>query len=118
MNIGLFLLIEPFASFERQLQRVQKMGFTHADITDRNSGGSMLGSAVFSPAVSLDDNPFEVRRLFERYGITPSTVCAHVMVLEPSNLGLYGTAEIVKAIKFAAAIDIKDVCDVVKDCPA
>lgn len=109
MNIGLFLLIEPFASVERQLERVREMGFAHADITDTNSGGSMLGSAGFSPTVSLDDNPFEVRRLFEKYGITPSTVCAHAMLLEPSNPGLYGTAEIVKAIKFAAAIGIKDV---------
>lgn len=109
MNIGVFLLIEPFASVERQLECAKAMGFTHADITDTNSGGSMLGSAGFSPTVSLDENPFEVKRLFEKYSITPSTVCAHAMLLEPSNPGLYGTAEICKAIKFAAAIGIKDV---------
>jgi len=109
MNVGVFLLIEPFASVERQLQRAREMGFTHADITDTNSGGSMLGSAGFSPTVSLDDNPFEVRRLFEKYGITPSTVCAHAALLEPSNPARYGTAEIMKAIKFAAAIGVKDV---------
>lgn len=109
MNIGVFLLIEPFASVEVQLQRAKEMGFTHADITDTNAGGSMLGSAGFSPTVSLDENPFEVRRLFEKYGIEPSTVCAHAMLLEPSNPGLFGTAEIMKAIKFAAAIGIKDV---------
>ncbi len=109
MNIGVFLLIEPFASVERQLQRAQAMGFAHADITDTNAGGSMLGSAGFSPTVSLDENPFEVKRLFEKYGITPLTVCAHAALLEPSNPGLYGTAEIMKAIHFAAAIGIKDV---------
>ncbi|NLS94920.1 MAG: sugar phosphate isomerase/epimerase [Planctomycetaceae bacterium] len=109
MNIGVFLLIEPFASVEVQLQRAKEMGFTHADITDTNAGGSMLGSAGFSPTISLDENPFEVRRLFEKYGIEPSTVCAHAMLLEPSNPGLFGTAEIMKAIKFAAAIGIKDV---------
>jgi inosose dehydratase len=85
------------------------MGFTHADITDTNAGGSMLGTAGFSPTVSLDDNPFEVKSLFEKYGITPSTVCAHAGLLEPSNPGIYGNAEIVKAVKFAAAIGIKDV---------
>ncbi|MCP4623899.1 MAG: sugar phosphate isomerase/epimerase [bacterium] len=109
MNIGVFLLIEPFASVEVQLGRAKEMGFTHADITDTNSGGSMLGTAGFSPTVSLDDNPFEVKSLFEKHGITPSTVCAHAGLLEPSNPGIYGTAEIVKAVQFAAAIGIKDV---------
>jgi inosose dehydratase len=109
MNIGVFLLIEPFASVETQLKRAKEMGFDHADITDTNSGGSMLGSAGFSPTVSLDDNPFEIKRLFEKYGIFPSTVCAHAALLEPSNPGKYGNTEIVKAVKFAAAIGIKDV---------
>ena len=109
MNIGVFLLIEPFASVERQLQCAKEMGFDHADITDTNAGGSMLGTAGFSPTVSLDDNPFEVKRLFDKYGITPATVCAHAGLLEPSNPGVYGNAEIMKAVKFAAAIGIKDV---------
>jgi len=109
MNIGVFLLIEPFASVEVQLKRAKEMGFTYADITDTNAGGSMLGSAGFSPTVSLDDNPFDVKRMFEEYGMIPSTVCAHATLLEPSNPGKYGTAEIMKAIKFAAAIGIKDV---------
>ncbi len=109
MNIGVFLLIEPFASVETQLARAKEMGFTHADITDTNAGGSMLGSAGFSPTVSLDANPFDVLRLFERYEMIPSTICAHAMLLEPSNPGLFGTAEIMKAIRFAAAIGVRDV---------
>lgn len=109
MNIGVFLLIEPFASVEQQLKRAKEMGFEYADITDTNSGGSMLGTAGFSPTVSLDENPFEVKRLFEKYGLTPATVCAHAGLLEPSNPGTYGTAEIMKAVQFAAAIGIKDV---------
>ncbi|MCF7958930.1 MAG: sugar phosphate isomerase/epimerase [Phycisphaerae bacterium] len=109
MNIGLFLLIEPFASVEQQLKHAKEMGFTYADITDTNAGGSMLGTAGFSPTVSLDENPFEVKRLFEKYGITPLTVCAHAGLLEPSNPGIYGTSEIMKTVQFAAAIGIKDV---------
>lgn len=109
MKIGLFLLIEPFASVEQQLKRAKEMGFDCADITDTNSGGSLLGSAGFSPTVSLDDNPFEVKRLFEKYGVTPSTVCAHAGLLEPSNPGIYGNTEIMKAVRFAAAIGIKEV---------
>ena len=109
MKIGVFLLIEPFASVEVQLTRAKEMGFTCADITDTNAGGSMLGTAGFSPTVSLDDNPFEVRRLFEKHGIEPTAVCAHAGLLEPSNPGTYGTAEIMKAVQFAAAIGIKEV---------
>lgn len=109
MNIGVFLLIEAFASVETQLKHAKEMGFTHADITDTNAGGSMLGTAGFSPTVSLDDNPFEVKRLFEKYDIIPSTVCAHAALLEPTNPGVYSTPEIMKAVKFAAAIGIKDV---------
>ncbi len=109
MNTGVFLLIEPFASVEEQLKRAKAMGFDHADITDTNAGGSMLGTAGFSPTVSLDDNPFEVKRLFDKYQMTASTVCAHAGLLEPSNPGVYGNAEIMKAVQFAAAIGIRDI---------
>lgn len=109
MKIGVFLLIEPFASVDRQLKRAKEMGFEYADITDTNAGGSMLGTAGFSPTVSLDDNPFDVKRLFELNGMKPSTVCAHAGLLEPSSAATFGTSEIMKAVKFAAAIGIKDV---------
>lgn len=109
MNVGVFLLIKPFASVNVQLTHASEMGFTCADITDTNAGGSMLGTAGFSPTVSLDDDPFEVKRMFEKHGITPSTICAHAGLLEPSNPGVYGTPEIMKAVRFAAAIGIKDV---------
>lgn len=109
MKVGVFLLIEAFQSVERQLQCAKEMGFDCADITDTNAGGSMLGSAGFSPTVSLDENPFEVKRLFDKYGIKPTTVCAHALLLEPSNPGVMGTAELMKAVQFAAAIGIKDV---------
>jgi len=109
MNVGVFLLIQPFASVDVQLGHAKEMGFAYADITDTNAGGSMLGTAGFSPTVSLDENPFEVKRLFDKHGITPSTVCAHAGLMEPSNPGIYSTAEIMKAVKFAAAIGVKDV---------
>ncbi|MCP4173007.1 MAG: sugar phosphate isomerase/epimerase [Fuerstiella sp.] len=109
MKIGVFLLIEPFASVETQLQCARKMGFDSADITDTNSGASMLGTAGFSPTVSLDDNPFEVKRLFEKYGISPSAVCAHAALLEPSSSAVFSSAEIMKAVQFAAAIGIQDI---------
>ena len=59
-GVGLFLLIKPFASVDTQLQLAKEMGFSYADITDTNAGGSLLGTAGFSPTVSLDENPFSV----------------------------------------------------------
>ena len=109
MNIGLFLLLQPFASVEGQLKIAKEMGFTCADVTDTNAGGSMLGTAGFSPTVSLDDNPFDVKRLFDKYGMKISTVCAHANLLDPSKPSRYGTSEIMKAIKMAAAIGVKDI---------
>ena len=109
MNIGVFLLITPFASVEEQLKAAKNMGFTCADITDTNAGGSMLGTAGFSPTVSLDDNPFDIKRLFEKYDMKISTVCAHANLLDPSKPSRYSTAEIMKAVRMAAAIGVKDV---------
>jgi inosose dehydratase len=109
MNIGLFLLIKPFASVEEQLKLAKGMGFLYADVTDTNAGGSMLGTAGFSPTVSLDDNPFDVKRLFDKYGMKISTICAHGNLIDPPKPSRYGTPEIMKAIKMAAAIGVKDI---------
>ncbi len=109
MNVGVFLLIEPFASVEVQLQKASEMGFDTADITDTGAGATMLGTAGFSPVVSLDDNPFDVKRLFEKYGMKISTVCAHANLLDPTMPSRYGTNDIMRAIHFAAAIGVKEI---------
>ena len=109
MDIGVFLLIVPFASVEVQLGEAQKMGFTCCDITDTNTGATMLGTAGFSPVVSLDDNPFEVKRLFDRYGMKISTVCAHANLLDPTIPSRFGTSAIMRAVQFAAAIGVTEV---------
>ena len=109
MDIGVFLLIKPFASVEEQLKIAKNMGFSCADITDTNAGGSMLGTAGFSPTVSIDDNPFDIKRLFDKYGMKISTVCAHGNLIDPPKPSRYGTAEIMKAIRMAAAIGVKDI---------
>jgi inosose dehydratase len=109
MKIGVFLALEPYTSVERQLQLAKEAGFDHADITDVNEGSSMFGSAGLHATVSLDGDPFETKRLFQKYGITPSTVCVHGALTEPSNPAVLQTAGIMKGIKFAAAIGIRDV---------
>lgn len=108
INVGVFLALEPFTSMERQLQLAKEAGFDHADITDVHEGASMFDSAGLAATVSIDGDPFETKRLFEKYGITPSTVCVHGALLEPSNPGTFQTSGIMKGIKYAAAIGIRD----------
>ena len=81
------------------------MGFECADITDSHSGG-LLSSGIFHAAVSLDDNPFDVKRQFEKYGLEISSVAAHAHLLDPSSPAKYGNSEIMKAIKLSAAIKV------------
>ncbi len=109
MDIGVFLLIEPFASVDTQLQKAKEMGFNCADITDTGTGVTMLGTAGFSPVVSLEENPYEIKRLFDKHGIKISTVCAHANLLDPTSPALYGTKEIMRAVQFAAAIGVTEV---------
>ena len=107
MNVGVFLCLEPYTSLENNLRLAHEYGFNYADITDTHSGGSMFASAGLSASVSLDDNPFEIRRTFERNGMKIMTLSAHALLLEPSSPANYATAEIMKAIKFAAGAGIE-----------
>ena len=107
MNVGVFLCLEPYTSLENNLRLAHEYGFNYADITDTHSGGSMFASAGLSASVSLDDNPFEVRRTFERNGMKIMTLSAHALLLEPSSPANFATSEIMKAIKFAAGAGIE-----------
>ena len=109
MEVGVFLAMEPYTSLENNLRLAKEAGFNCADITDTHSGGSMFASAGLSMSVSLDANPFDIKRTFEKYGLKIMTLSAHATLLEPSSPANYATAEIMKAIKFAAAIGIRDV---------
>jgi len=109
MKVGVFLALEPYTSVEHNLKLAKEAGFSCADITDTHSGGSMFASAGLSASVSLDSNPFEVKRLFDKYDMEIMTISAHASLLEASNPGEYQTKEIMQAIRFAAAIGIRDV---------
>ncbi len=109
MKVGVFLALQPYTTLEANLALAKEAGFDTADITDTHAGGSMFGSAGLAATVSLDDNPFEVKRRFEAFGMSISTVCAHGALLEPSSPAKFATAEIMKAVKFAAAIGVRDV---------
>ncbi len=106
MKIGCFALIDAFHTLDHQLARIQEMGFDCADITDNHSGG-LLGGDIFDAAVSLDGNPFDVKRLFDQFGLTISSVAAHAHLLDPASPARYGNAEIMKALKLAGMLDIE-----------
>lgn len=65
MKVACFTLMEPFTSFEHQLVKIKEMGFDCCDIAATHDGASLLTEYDFSSSVSLDSNPFEVKRLAE-----------------------------------------------------
>jgi len=109
MKVGCFALIDPFQTFEHQLNRIHKLGFHFADVTDNFSGGSLGRDGGFHAAVSLDENPMDILRTFTKIGLTPTSVCAHARLLDPSSPGRYGNTEIMKAVRLASDMKIKHV---------
>jgi inosose dehydratase len=109
MNIGCFALVSPFSTLDRQLAQLASMGFRHADITD-NSDGACLGAEFgFTALASLDANPHDLKRLFDSHGIAITSFCAHANLLDPAAPWRYGSAQIIKAVRAAAAIGVRHV---------
>lgn len=106
MKVGCFALIEAFKDLEDQLKIISDMGFSCADITDSHSGASLLGMIHLNASLSLESNPIEVKRLFEKYNLEITTFCAHGNLLDPSSPSKYSTSEIMKAVKMAALIGV------------
>jgi inosose dehydratase len=109
IKVGCFALISPFSLLENQLDQIKNWGFTCGDLTD-NSDGACLGVEYgFTALASLDANPFDIKRMFQVRGLELSSVCAHANLLDPASPARYGTAQIIKAVKMAAAIGVKHV---------
>ncbi|MGB0743747.1 MAG: sugar phosphate isomerase/epimerase family protein [Opitutales bacterium] len=109
MHIGSFALVSPFCTLDAQLAQIAANGFTRADVTD-NSDGACLGAEFgFTALASLDANAFDIKRLFEKHGITITSFCAHSNLLDPVAPWRYSSAQIIKAIRAAAAIGVKHV---------
>ncbi|MCY2931708.1 MAG: sugar phosphate isomerase/epimerase [Planctomycetota bacterium] len=109
MKIGCFALVEPFTPMERQFAAIREMGIDYADITDSHDGASLGVEFGFAASVSLDSNPAKIRRMAEGHNITLSTVCAHANLLDPASPDVYGTMQIIKAIRLASLLGIKEV---------
>ncbi len=109
IKVGCFALINPFQTLDKQVDQIKEWGFKYADITD-NADGACLGSHFgFNAVASLDANAFDLKRLFESRGVTITSVCAHATLLDPTAPWRYGTSQIVKAIRMAAAIGVDHV---------
>lgn len=109
MRVGCFALVEPFSVLERQLERIRSWGFTCADVTDSSDGASLGAEFGFSAVASLDANPYDLKRMFDRHGLEISSFCAHANLLDPAAPWRYGTAQILKAVRAAAAIGVRHV---------
>ena len=108
-RIGCFALITPFSTLEAQLEIIREMGVKYADVTDSHEGGSMASEYEFGASVSLDANPFDVKRAFEQAGLTPTCYCAHANLLDPPAPWRFSTPQILKAVRNAATMGIKHV---------
>ncbi|MCY7303606.1 MAG: sugar phosphate isomerase/epimerase [Thermoleophilia bacterium] len=109
MTVGCFALVDPFSTLEHQLDRIRDWGFHHADVTDNSDGGSLGVEFGFAAVASLDANPFDVQRQFSSRGLEITSYCAHANLLDAAAPWRYGTAQIVKAVRSAAAIGVHHV---------
>jgi len=109
IRVGCFALIDPFSVLDHQLQRIHDWGFKYADVTDNTDGACLGVEFGFTAVASLDANPFDLKRMFDRHGLTITSFCAHANLLDPTAPWRYGTAQIIKAVRAAAAIGVKHV---------
>lgn len=109
MKIGCFALVDPFRPMAAQFEAIRQLGIEYADITDNHQGGMLGVEYGFSASVSLDGHPARIRDMAARAGIELTAFCAHANLLDPPSPDVYGTTEIIKALRLAALLGISDV---------
>ena len=109
MKIGCFALIQPFATISRQFELLREMGIEYADLTDSHNGGSLGVEYGFTSSVSLDSHPERIQAIARAAGVRLSAFCAHANLLDPPSPDIYGTNEIIKAIRLAQLLNISNV---------
>ena len=109
MRIGCFALVEPFTPMARQFELIRGLGIDYVDLTDNHDGASLGVEFGFAASISLDGHPGKIRRLAAQHKLKLSTVCAHANLLDPAAPDVYGTMQIIKAIRLAADLGIPEV---------
>ena len=109
MKIGCFALMEPFTPMRRQFEVIRGLGFEYADLTDNHDGATLGTEYGFAASFSLDSHPATILDMAREFNLTLTSVCAHANLLDPTAPDRYGTHEIIKAIKLAHLLGIKQV---------
>jgi inosose dehydratase len=109
MKIGCFALMQPFSPMRRQFELIRSLGFDYADLTDNHDGATLGTEYGFSASSSLDSHPATILDMVNEFGLTLTSVCAHANLLDPTSPDRYGTNQIIKAIKLAHFLGVKQV---------
>lgn len=109
MKIGCFALVKPFCSMKDQFTAIKNMGFEYADLTDSHDGASLGVEFGFSATTSLDSHPQKIRDMLGDTELTLTSVCAHANLFDATSPDVYGTAQIIKAVRLAHHMGIKQV---------
>ena len=109
MIIGCFALVEPFTPMSRQFEAIRELGIDYVDLTDNHDGATLGTEFGFSASISLESNPAKIRKMVEANQLTITSVCAHANLLDPVSPDVYGTHEIIKAIRLAHLLGVKQV---------
>ena len=109
MKIGCFALMEPFTPMRRQFEVIRSLGIDYADLTDNHDGATLGTEYGFAASFSLDSHPRQILDMVKEFSLELTSVCAHANLLDPSSPSRYGTAEIIKAIKLAHFLGVKQV---------
>ena len=109
MKVGCFALVEPFTPLSRQFELIRGLGIDYVDLTDNHDGASLGVEFGFAASVSLDSHPARIRKMAQAADVTLTAFCAHANLLDPAAPDVYGTAQIIKAIRLAADLGIPEV---------
>ncbi len=109
MIIGCFALMEPFTPMRRQFEVIRELGFDFADLTDNHDGATLGTEFGFAASFSLDSHADDILNMVADFNLTLTSVCAHANLLDPASPARYGTMEIIKAIKLAHFLGVKQV---------
>lgn len=109
MQIGCFALMQPFSTMRQQFKCIRELGIDYADLTDNHNGGMLGVEYGFTASFSLDSHPTTILDMVKEFDITLTSVCAHANLLDPASPARYGTMEIIKAIKLAHFLGVRQV---------
>lgn len=109
MIIGCFALVQPFSGMRRQFEAIRALGIDYADLTDNHDGATLGTEYGFSASFSLDSHPQTILAMVREFRLTLTSVCAHANLLDPTAPDRYGTHQIIKAIKLAHFLGVRQV---------